>query len=123
MEAKVLQLSAHLATTPELSYVGSERRPKAVFVAISNRRYRDASEQKVDVATRIRWTAWGPDAENAAQYLGKGSHVNIIGRIDNNDFVDSNGAERYEFNFTVTEIEYLDTKAESEARRQGGAGS
>ena len=31
-------------------------------------------------ATAIQWTLWGVQAENAAAYLGRGSHVNIVGR-------------------------------------------
>ena len=34
----------------------------------------------------IQWTLWGKQAENAAEYLGKGSHVNIVGRLSNNNY-------------------------------------
>ena len=66
---------------------------------------------------------WGKQAENAAEYLGKGSHVNIVGRLRNNNYQDNDGVEVYGLAFTVDEIDYLDSKAEGEARRaRDGAG-
>ena len=71
----------------------------------------------------IRWTLWGKQAEHAAEYLGKGSHVNIVGRVRNNNYQDNDGVEVYGLAFTVDEIDYLDSKAEGEARRaREGAG-
>jgi hypothetical protein len=37
-------------------------------------------------------------AENAAEYLGKGSHVNIVGRLRNNNY-EMDGAEVYSLAF------------------------
>ncbi|MCY1551628.1 Single-stranded DNA-binding protein B [compost metagenome] len=65
----------------------------------------------------IRWTLWGKQAEHAAEYLGKGSHVNLVGRLHNNNYQDAEGGEVYAIEFTVEDIDYLDSKAESEARR------
>ena len=55
-------------------------------------------------------------AENAAEYLGKGSHVNIVGRLRNNNYLDAEGADVYALAFTCEEIDYLDSKAMTEAR-------
>ena len=60
----------------------------------------------------------GKQAENAAEYLGKGSRVNVVGRLENNNYEDKDGQMVYAFTFTCEEIDYLDSKAESEARRQ-----
>ena len=43
--------------------------------------------------------------------------MNIVGRVRNNHYQDSDGVEVYGLAFTVDEIDYLDSKAESEARR------
>ncbi len=48
--------------------------------------------------------------------LGKGSHVNIVGRLRNNNY-DQDGSEVYSLAFTCEEIDYLDSKADAEARR------
>ena len=89
---------------------------KGTLTAISNTR-RGSGEGREDEATAIQWTLWGKQAENAAEYLGKGSHVNIVGRLRNNNYTDGEGAEVYALGFTCEEIDYLDSKADADARR------
>jgi single-strand DNA-binding protein len=121
---QVIQRHAHLASAVKLEFVnGREGKvAKAVLTAISNSR-RGSGEDRSEEATAIQWTLWAKQAEHAAEYLGKGSHVNIVGRVRNNHYQDSDGAEVYGLAFTVDEIDYLDSKAEGEARRaREGAG-
>ena len=77
---------------------------------------RGEGDNRGEEATAIQWTLWGKQAENAAQYLGKGSHVNVVGRVQNNNY-DKDGETVYTMAFTAEEIDYLDTKAEGEAIR------
>ena len=42
---------------------------------------------------------------------------NLVGRLENNNYEDKDGQMVYGFTFTCEEIDYLDSKAESEARR------
>jgi single-stranded DNA-binding protein len=86
------------------------------LTAISNTR-RGSGDSREEESTAIQWTLWGKQAENAAEYLGKGSHVNIVGRLRNNNY------EKDGMAFTAEEIDYLDSRAESEARRNGGPGA
>ena len=115
---QVIQRHAHLASAVKLEFVnGREGKvAKAVLTAISNSR-RGSGEERSEEATAIQWTLWAKQAEHAAEYLGKGSHVNIVGRVRNNNYQDNDGAEVYGLAFTVDEIDYLDSKAEGEARR------
>lgn len=116
---RVEQRNAHLAGSVRLDTVTGRdgKIARATFIAISNTR-RGAGEQREEEAASIRWTAWGRQAENAAEYLGKGSHVNIVGRLRNNNYQDADGAEVYGLNFSADEIDYLDSKADAEARRE-----
>jgi len=61
---------------------------------------------------RVQWTLWGKQAENAAQYLGKGSHVNVVGRVQNSNY-DKDGETVYTMAFTAEEI---DTRSERAIR-------
>ena len=88
---------------------------KATLTAISNTR-RGSGDNRDEEATAIQWTLWGKQAENAAQYLGKGSHVNVVGRVQNNNY-EKDGETVYAMAFTAEEIDYLDSKAEGEALR------
>jgi len=116
----VIQRHAHLAGAVKLEFVnGREGKiAKAVLTAISNTRRanRGPGEAREEESTAIQWTLWGKQAENAAEYLGKGSHVNIVGRLRNNNY-EKDGETVYGMAFTAEEIDYLDSRAESEARR------
>ena len=116
----VIQRHAHLAGAVKLEFVnGREGKiAKAVLTAISNTR-RGSGEAREEESTAIQWTLWGKQAENAAEYLGQGSHVNIVGRLRNNNY-EKDGETVYGMAFTAEEIDYLDSRAESEARRTRG---
>jgi single stranded DNA-binding protein len=116
---QVVQRHAHLAGAIRLEFVnGREGKvAKAVLTAISNTR-RGSGDNREEETTAIQWTLWGKQAENAAEYLGKGSHVNIVGRLRNNNY-EKDGATVYGMAFTADEIDYLDSRADSEARHSG----
>jgi single stranded DNA-binding protein len=108
----------HLAANPEMTYVGQgeQRVARTSIVVISNKvlKDRDTGETR-EKTTRLRWTLWRQQAENAARYLSKGSAVLIKGRVENNDY-EKDGETVYDLQFVVEEIKYLDTKAAAEAR-------
>jgi len=83
---------------------------KATVVVISNGFRNGESE-----ATAIRWTLWGKQAENAARYLGKGSRVNVVGSLKNDNY-EKDGVTVYGFDFTAEEIDYLESRGERDAR-------
>jgi len=115
---RIEQRNAHLASSVKLEQVrGSEGLvSKATVVVISNVRGGQGRQDKV---TSIQWTLWGIQAVNAAEHLGRGSHVKAVGRLVNNHYEDLHGDEVYGFTFTCEEIDYPDSKAESETRRAG----
>ena len=114
---RVEQRNAHLAGSVRLEFVnGREGKvAKGTLTAISNTR-RGTGEAREDEATAIQWTLWGKQAENAAEYLCKGSHVNIVGRLRNNNY-EKDGEDVFALAFTCEEIDYLDSKGDAEARR------
>jgi len=114
---RVEQRNAHLASAVRLVSVAGRDGPvsKATLTAISNTR-KGSGDNRGEEATAILWTLWGRQAENAAQYLGKGSHVNVVGRVQNNNY-ERDGETVYSMAFTAEEIDYLDSKADSEALR------
>jgi len=134
---QVIQRNAHLAGSVKLEFVNGRdgKTAKVVLTAISNTRRgrrdvedgteRRTEEKRIEEATVLQWTLWGKQAENAAAHLGKGSHVNIVGRLKNNNYLDRGGKvgeDIHGWAFTVEEIDYLDTRAAGEARRDPLAG-
>ena len=120
---RVEQRNARLAAGVRIDVVQGKDGPvsKGTCVAISNIRRNGGEEE----ATSIQWTFWGKLAESAAEYLGKGSRVNIVGRVQNNNYENADKVMVYGLTFTCEEIDYLDSKAEGEARRakEGGKAS
>jgi single-strand DNA-binding protein len=114
---RVEQRNAHVASTVRLMSVAGRDGPisKATLTAISNTR-KGSGDNRGEEATAVLWTLWGRQAENAAQYLGKGSHVNVVGRVQNNNY-ERDGETVYSMAFTAEEVDYLDTKAEGDALR------
>ena len=120
---RVEQRNARLAAGVRIDTVQGKKGPvtKGTAVAISNIRKQDGEEE----ATSIQWTFWGKQADSAAEYLGKGCRVNIVGRVQNNNYEDADKVMVYGLTFTCDEIDYLETRQEAEARRakEGGKAS
>jgi single-strand DNA-binding protein len=119
---RVEQRNARLATSVRVEFVKGRdgEIAKGTVTIISNTR-RGSGDDKSDEATAIQWTLWGKQAENAAEYLGKGSRVNVVGRLRNNNY-DKDGTTVYGFQFTCEELDYLDSKADADARRSRDEG-
>ena len=115
---RVEQRNARLAAGVRLDTVQGKDGPlvKGTAVAISNVK-KGSGEQREEEAISILWTFWGKLAETAAEYLGKGSRVNIVGRVQNNNYEKAPGEVFYGLTFTCEEIDFLDTRADVEARR------
>jgi len=113
----VIQRNAHLAGDVLLEQVDGREGPvvKAQLTAISNVRW-GSGENREEGATAILWTLWGAQADNAAKFLGKGSHVNVVGRARNHIY-EKDGQTIYGLAFTCEEIDYPDTKAQAAQRR------
>jgi single-strand DNA-binding protein len=114
---RIEQRNAHLAGAVRLTTVEGREGPvsKATLTAISNTR-RGSGDNRGEEATAIQWTLWGRQAENAAQFLTKGSHVNLTGRLQNNQY-EKDGQMVYGWVMTAEEVDYLDSKASADALR------
>ena len=115
---RIEQRNARLAAPVRLETVKGRDGPhtKGTVVIISNVR-KGSGDDREDEATSVQWTLWGRLAENAAEYLGKGSRVNVVGRLQNNNYQNTQGETVYALTFTCEELDYLDTRLEAEARR------
>jgi single-strand DNA-binding protein len=109
---RIEQRNGRLATEVKVDQVSTREGllAKGTVVVISNGVRNGESE-----ATVIRWTVWGKQAENAARYLGKGSRVNVVGSLRNNNY-DKDGVTVYGFDFTAEEIDFLDSRGDRETR-------
>ena len=117
---RVEQRNGRLASAVRIDSVKGKDGPltKGTVTVISNVR-RGSGDSRDEEATAIQWTLWGKLADNAAEYLGTGSHVNVVGRLRNNNYQNAEGKTVYGLSFVCEEIDYLDSRATAEARKAG----
>ena len=109
----VVVLSGNLGQDPELRFT-----PKGAQVAnfsiASNRVWTDReTNEKRQETSWVRCEAWGRLGETANNYLKKGSHVVIQGRLRQDRWEDTQGQQRSMLKVVVTGLE-LPPKAEAE---------
>jgi single-strand DNA-binding protein len=68
-------------------------------------------------ANFINVTVFGPSAENLAKSLTKGSRIAVDGRLSWREWTTDAGVRGQALDVVAQNVHYLDTKAESEARR------
>ena len=109
----------HVAATPvvETRTVKGRTQNKALVTVISNTRWNDSDGKPQEKATAIAWTLWGKAALNASWYLDVGSKVAVVGTLEGHRYTGKDGKEAFQFNFTARSVEYLESKADAEARR------
>ncbi|MDD3187445.1 MAG: single-stranded DNA-binding protein [Bacilli bacterium] len=111
---KVL-LIGRLTGKPELRYTNSNL-PFTRFSVAVNRNFTNNQGQRE--ADFINVIVWRKQAENVCNYLDKGSRVSVEGRIQTGSFDDKDGNKRYTVEVAADSVEFLDTRAESQARTQ-----
>ena len=113
---RIEQRNGRLATEVRVVEVSTREGPLAKGTVVISNGFRNGASE----ATAIRWTVWGKQADNAARYLGKGSRVNVVGSLRNNNY-DKDGVTVYGFDFTAEEIDYLDSRGERDPRSEATA--
>jgi len=63
--------------------------------------------QGQEVTTWFKVTLWGRQAENASQYLAKGSPVYIEGRVSMEEWTDRDGKQRSSILVNATDMQFI----------------
>ena len=75
-----VQLIGHLGHDPEVKYTTTGT-ARTTFSVATRAHWKDADGQAQDTTEWTRCVAWGTLAEGCAQYVAKGSHVYVAGRL------------------------------------------
>lgn len=115
----------HVAATPVAKTLTAKGRTqnKTLVTVISNSRWKDPQGKVSEKVTAISWALWGKVAVNASWYLDVGSKVAVVGTLEANRYTGKDGKEVFGFNFTARSVEYLESKTDTEARRNRRATS
>lgn len=112
-------LGGRMTGDPELRSTQSGV-PVTSFSVAVNRRYTGGADQQPQ-ADFINVVAWRQQAEFVARYFRKGSSICVVGSLQTRSWTDQNGQKRYSTEVVADEINFVDSKAENPASRQGGA--
>ena len=89
-----VQLIGHLGQDPETKYTATGT-ARTTFSVATSRRWKDVDGQVQEATEWTRCVAWGTLAEVCAQYLNKGAHVYVAGRLHTVRWEDAESGERH----------------------------
>jgi single-strand DNA-binding protein len=110
MSFNKIVIVGYLGRDPELRYTPQGTQVCNFSVATTERR-RDSAGEFQERTTWFRVTAWGRLAEVANQYLKKGSHAYIEGRLSAREYTARDGSLRTSLDVNATDIQFLDRRA------------
>ncbi len=84
-------------------------------LAVNDRRKQ--GDEWVDETSFVDLTLWGRTAENAAEYLSKGSPILIEGRLKQDSWENEAGEKRTKLKVVVDRLQFLSNK-NSEAKKE-----
>lgn len=113
-------LVGRLTKDPELKYTPSGA-AVARFTLAVNRNFSNAQgEKETDF---ILCQVWRKQAENAANYLKKGSLAGVEGRIQTGSYEGQDGKRVYTTEVIADSVQFLEPKSAQQGREQSGQGN
>lgn len=92
----------------------------ATFTLAVNRRFKKEGQPEADF---INCVVWQKAAESAANYIGKGCRVSIVGRWQTRNFDGQDGKRVYVNECVVEEMEFIDFANQNDGNAQQRAGT
>jgi single-strand DNA-binding protein len=105
-------LVGHLGNDPEIRYTPTGVCVVNISVA-TGETWKDKDGNKQEHTEWHRVVFYGRLAEIAGEYLKKGAHVYVEGKLRTNKWKDQNGVDRYTTQINANEMQMLGTKPES----------
>lgn len=103
-----VMLMGRLTRDPEVRYgQGGNQTAVARFSIAVDRRFKREGQPDADF---FNCTAFGRQAEFVEKYLRKGTKMVVIGSIQNDNYTDNNGNQRYSVQIIVDELEFAESK-------------
>jgi len=109
-----LVIIGNLTRDPELRTTPSGSSVCDFTVAVNRRARRDAQNAQPE-ADFFRVSAWNQLGENCAKYLARGRKVCVIGPVSVRTYQANDGSTRASLEVMANDVEFLTSRAESEA--------
>lgn len=102
---------------------GQGDRAVAKFTLIRNQYAgKDEGGEALEKAVAVQFTAFRKKAEAIAKNFFKGDQMVVVARVENNNYTDKDGVDKYDFSFVVDDFDFgapgEEKRAELAARRQ-----
>lgn len=118
-----ITLVGNLGADPQMRYTPAGKAVTNFSVATS-RSWTGQDGQRNERTIWFRVSAWERLAETCNQYLTKGQRVLVVGEIEEPYvYMDQGGTARASLQLRARNVQFLSTRAESEALNGSGAGS
>lgn len=111
-------LIGNLTREPELRYTPNNTAVAEFGLAV-NRNYQDGSGEWQEDTTYVDITVWGNKAENADEYLSKGSRVFLEGRLRLDQWENDAGENRSKHGVTAERLSFLGGGSGNGNQQQG----
>lgn len=95
-----------LCADPVMRQTTSGNAVCSLRIAVNRRTHKDGQPD----ADFVNCTAFGKTAEFVCRYFTKGSAIIIEGRLQNNDYTDSNGVKHYGMEILVENVSFGESK-------------
>jgi single-strand DNA-binding protein len=103
----------HLGNEPEMRYTNTGV-PVSSFSVATSKSWTAADGQHQTKTVWFRVSAWNKQAEVCAQYLHKGSKVQVVGEIEEpRVFTDRDGNARSSLEMRANNVTFLDSKSDN----------
>lgn len=106
-----ITIVGYLGRDPELRYT-PEGTPVCNFSVATTERRKDKAGELQEVTTWFQVALFGRQAENASEYLSKGSQVWVEGPLTLNQWTDKDGATRGTLEVRGSDIKFLSPSSE-----------
>ncbi len=113
-----VMLIGRLGQDPEIRYTGSGEAVANLSIATSESWKDKGTGEKKEKTEWHRIVAFKRLAEIMGEYLKKGSHVYIEGRLQTRKWQDKDGNDRYTTEIVANSMQMLDSKGQSQTPAQ-----
>lgn len=107
----VVVLTGRLVADPELKHTASDLPVSSFTIAVNRRFSRNGEERQTDF---IDIVAWRSNAEFVCKYFKKGQLIAVEGSIQTRTYQDKDGNKRKAFEVVANNVQFAESKRESE---------
>lgn len=116
-------LMGNLTRDPEVRYTSGENSLAVTRFSVAVQRRMTRNNQNGPDVDFINCVAFGKTGENIGKFFTKGRKIAVSGRLQTNNWEDSNGQKRYGMDVIVEDFDFCERKSEAEGGNYSSAQS